>query len=48
MVKREPFPRNIINFISNFNDVVVVLEIKQFSFVRKSREKNYKPMKVIL
>lgn len=36
---REPVPWNIIDFISNFNDVIVVLEIKQFSFVRKSRKK---------
>lgn len=36
---REPVPWNIIDFISKFNDVIVVLEIKQFSFVRKSRKK---------
>lgn len=46
MDKREPFPKNIINFISNFNDVFVS-EIKQFNFVRKVG-KNYRLVKVIL
>lgn len=39
MVKRKPFHRNIINFISNYNDITVILAIKKFSFVRRSRKK---------
>lgn len=36
MVKRKHFPGN---FIHNYNDITVILVIKQFNFVRNTQKK---------
>lgn len=45
MVKRKHFPGN---FIHNYNDITVILAIKQFNFVRNTQKKKLQAVKIIL